>query len=51
MPWYGAIERGLSPLERYTAVLLGLLAAITIYIAWKGDAVVKMAWLVYLISP
>lgn len=51
MPWYPAIERAIKPLSGYeTAVLVGL-ALLTLYIAWKGDTVVKTAWLVYLVSP
>lgn len=51
MPWYGAIEEGLRPIEPHaTAALVGL-AVITILIAWKGDSVAKLAWLVYLLSP
>lgn len=51
MPWYNAIEKALKPVEGYTTALLVGLAGITLVIAWKGDAVTKMAWFVYLISP
>lgn len=51
MPWYGSIERGLRPIEPYSNLVLIGLAALTVLIAWKGDSVTKMAWIVYLVSP
>ena len=51
MPWYGDVERALRPLDPYMSFILVGLATITLLVAWKGDAVVKSAWLVYLISP
>lgn len=51
MPWYAAAERMLQPLSPYSSLVLVLLAIITLWIAFRGDALVKMAFLVYLISP
>lgn len=51
MPWYDALERALKPVEGYTTLLLVALAIITLLIAWKGDAVAKTAWFIYLVSP
>lgn len=51
MPWYSAMERAMQPLNPYTTFLLIGLAAVTVYIALKGDAVARTAWLVYLVSP
>lgn len=51
LPWYKALERALSPIEGHETAALLALAGITVVIALKGDAVTKLAWLVYLISP
>lgn len=51
MPWYGAMEQALKPVDRYTAIGLIVIGAACFYLAWKGDAVTRMAMLIYLISP
>lgn len=51
MPWYNAMEEALRPISPYSTFILVVLALATLYVALRGDAVVKMAWLVYLISP
>ena len=51
LPWYGAIERGLAPISGHLSVALWVVAVSCIIVAWKGDAVIKMAFLVYLVSP
>lgn len=51
MPWYPAAEKALQPLSPVSSLLLVGLALLTLWIAWKGDAVVRLAWLVYLVSP
>jgi hypothetical protein len=50
-PWYKGFEQALSPIEGHTTAVLLAIAGITVVIALRGDAVTKLAWLVYLISP
>lgn len=51
MPWYPEMERALQPLSPYSTLILVLLAVITLWVAFKGDSVAKLAFLVYLVSP
>lgn len=51
LPWYGTIERGLEPVSGHLSTMLVALAVIAVMVAWKGDNVIKMAFLVYLVSP
>lgn len=49
--WYDQLAQLLKPIEGHETAALLALAGITIVIAWKGDPVIKLGWLVYLISP
>lgn len=51
MPWYAAMEDALTPLSPYSSFVLIILAIATMWVAFRADPVVKMAFLVYLISP
>lgn len=51
VPWYPAVERGLRPIERYNSVVLVGIAALALWVAFRGDAVTKTALLVWLVSP
>ena len=51
MPWYEPAERALRPLGPYSTLILLGIAAVTVYIALRGDSVAKIAWLVYVVSP
>lgn len=51
MPWYNAFEHALQPIQGHTTAVLLAIAGVTVIIALKGDAVAKLAWLIYLISP
>jgi hypothetical protein len=51
LPWYGAIERGLEPVSGHLSTVLILIAVACVITAWKGDNVIKMAVIVYLVSP
>jgi hypothetical protein len=51
LPWYDSIERVLAPTERASTYALLAVIAITAVIAWKGNATIKAAWLVYIVSP
>lgn len=50
-PWYKAFAELLKPIEGHETAALIALAGITVVIALRGDSVVKLAWLIYLISP
>ena len=50
-PWYKEFAKALKPIEGHETTALLILALITIFIALKGDPVVKLGWLIYLISP
>lgn len=51
MPWYGALNKALAPLDPYVTILLLLLAALTVYIALTKNHAFKWLWFVYWISP
>jgi hypothetical protein len=51
MPWYKDMEKALRPLDPYTRIILLAMAGITVWVAWKGDAMARTAWIVYLVSP
>ena len=51
LPWYSKLQKIVAPTEGVsTLVLIGIIA-ITIFVIWKGDAVKKALWAVYLVSP
>lgn len=51
VPWAEPIEAALRPFE--TVVTLGLISIsiIGLWIAWKGNATGKTAWLVWMVTP
>lgn len=51
MLWYKEFAKALEPIEGHTTAALVVIAGLTLVIAIKGDAVMKMGWLVYLLSP
>jgi hypothetical protein len=51
MPWYGAFESALAPIQPYIKIALLLLALATAAVAIWGDAIVSMALFIYLVSP
>ena len=51
MPWYGKIESFLEPMQWLVGLLLLAIAAISIWLFFKGDNVVKTAWVTYVLSP
>lgn len=50
-PWYKEFAKLLKPIEGHETAALLAIAGVTIVVAWKGDAVTKLAWLIYLVSP
>lgn len=51
LPWYGALKRVVAPTEAVSNAALIIIAIVTLLILIKGDAVVKAAWAVYVVSP
>lgn len=51
MPWYDATARLLEPVEPYASLLLVLIAIGALWTAFRGDAVTKMAVLIWLVVP
>jgi len=51
MPWYNELERLLHPLSPYSSLALLVMALILAWVAFRGDAVTKMAVMVWVVSP
>lgn len=51
MPWHDATVRLLEPVEPYASLLLILIAIGALWVAFRGDAVTKMAVLIWLVVP
>lgn len=51
LPWYGTLKRFVAPTESVADVSLVIIAIVTLYLLWRGDAVLKAAWVVYVVSP
>jgi hypothetical protein len=51
LPWYPRLKQIIATTEGVAnLVLIGIVIA-TLLILWKGDAVKKALWAVYLVSP
>lgn len=51
LPWYSRIERIVAPSEPVTNVVLGVIVLVTLLVLVRGNATVKAAWAVYMVSP
>ena len=51
LPWYGTLRRVVAPTETVSNMALVIIAIVTLFILWRGDAVLKAAWAVYVVSP
>lgn len=50
-PWYRSLRHLVAPTEKTANLVLLSLIIASVIILWKGDAVVKGLWVVYLVSP
>ena len=51
LPWYSKLQKIVAPTEGMATLILIGIIAITVIVIWKGDAVKKGLWAVYLVSP
>lgn len=51
LPWYSKLRAIVAPSESVSNVTLVIIAIVTLLILLKGDAVLKAAWAVYVVSP
>jgi hypothetical protein len=51
MPWYSRVERIVAPTETASDVALVLILAVTLWVLIRGNAAIKAAWTVYVVSP
>lgn len=51
LPWYSKLESIVAPTEKASNTALIGIAVICLLLAWKGDAVMKAGFVVYLLSP
>lgn len=51
MPWYDALEKLLHPISPYSSWALVIMAIVLLWVAFRGDAVTKMAVLIWIVSP
>jgi hypothetical protein len=51
LPWYPKLKKIVAPTEGVTNLVLIAIVIITLVILWKGDALKKALWAVYLVSP
>lgn len=51
LPWYAPIRNWLEPSWPIMLAIAAALAAVTLYLIWRGDPVLLAGWLVYLLSP
>lgn len=51
LPWYDDLKRIVAPTEGAANLALALIIVASIIILLRGDAVVKAAWVIYLVSP
>lgn len=50
-PWYGYLNNKLEGSEWLVDALLVGIIVVSAYLLFKGDRVLKLGWLVYLVSP
>jgi hypothetical protein len=51
LPWYSRLEKIVAPTEKATNVALVVLICLCLLLLWKGDSVMKAAFVVYMVSP
>jgi hypothetical protein len=51
LPWYPKLKKIIAPTEGVTNLVLIGIIIITVLVLWKGDAIKKALWAVYLVSP
>lgn len=51
LPWYNKLKSVVAPTEGVSNMMIVGIIAISLFLLWKGDSVMKAAWVVYLVSP
>lgn len=51
LPWYNKLESVVAPTEDAANLALLFLIVVSILILIKGSPLIKVAWVVYLVSP
>jgi hypothetical protein len=51
LPWYPKLQKLLVPTEGAANLVLIGIIVVTLLVLWKGDAVKKVLWALYLVSP